>query len=62
MHAKFTAGDASLFLRSAPWMMLDQGLLRPIEEAITEILEVGLETLDLCAIDKVHHLDNSDWW
>jgi hypothetical protein len=42
--------------------MLDQGLLRPIEEAITEILGVGLETLDLRAIDMVHHLDNSDWW
>ena len=62
LHAKFTAGDASLFLRSVPWMMLDQGLLRPIEEAITEILGVGLETLDLRAIDMVHHLDNSDWW
>jgi hypothetical protein len=45
-----------------PWMMLDQGLLRPIEEAITEILGVGFETLDLRAIDMVHHLDNSDWW
>ena len=52
-HAEFCAGDASLFLRSVPWMMLDQGLLRPIDEAIEEILRVGLTTLDLSAIDKV---------
>jgi hypothetical protein len=62
LHAQFTAGDASLFLRSVPWMLLDQGLLRPIDEAIAEILRVGLETLDLRTIDMVHHLDNSDWW
>ena len=41
LHAAFTAGDASLFLRSVPWMMLGQGLLRPIEEAIAEILVKG---------------------
>ena len=35
-------------------MMLDQGLLRPIDEVIAEILEVGLDTLDLSAIDTVH--------
>ena len=65
LHGEFAAGDASLspaLPHGRCWAMLGQGLLRSTDEAIAEILEVSLETLDLSVIDKMHHLDNSDWW
>ena len=42
--------------------MLDQGLLRPIDEVVAEMLGAGLETLDLSNIDTVDYLEKSHRW